>query len=105
MMWTKEFFSEEANTILENSSQILRDYVTVAQLKKFQNELEAAYGSPTEITYSRAQFYEEHADVPESVSLFYEAEMTDKSVFSFMVALHETEQEWQALGFRFEKIR
>lgn len=105
LMWTQGFFSEEANTILENSSQVLRDYVTVAQLQKFQNDLKATYGSPTEIVYARAQFYEQHADVPESVSLFYEAEMTDESVFMFRVSFHETEQAWRALGFRFDKIR
>ncbi len=105
MTWVQDFFSEEAGTILENSSQVLRDYVTIVQLEKFQNELETTYGSPTEIVFSRAQFYEEHADVPESVSLFYEAEMTDKSAFMFRVSLHETEREWRALGFRFDKIR
>ncbi|ANO50662.1 hypothetical protein [Woeseia oceani] len=105
MKWAQDFFSQEAGTILENSSKLLRDFVTVAQLEEFQRELETEFGSPTKFEFTRAQFYEEHADVPDSISLFYETEMSDNSVLMFRVSLHETEQEWRALGFRFDKIR
>ncbi len=105
MRWAQDLFTEEASTILENSSQSLRDNVTVTQLEGFQNEIHDSSGSLTEIVFVRAQFYEKHADVPESVSLFYEAEMADKSVFMVRVSLHEEEQEWRAIGFRFDRIR
>jgi len=105
LSWAKDFFAADAGTILQESSQVLRDYVTVLQLSKMQGELAKAYGPPTSVSYVRAQYYEAFDDVPESVSLFYEAEMADESSFVFRVSLHETDDGWRAIGFRFDKIR
>ena len=104
LAWAQDFFSESADTVLQQSSHVLRDYVTVAQLEQIQNDF-SAHGSPTEIGFVRAQFYEESPAIQESVSLFYEVQTNDESAFNFRVSLHEVESDWRAFGFGYQRIR
>jgi len=105
LAWVKDFLSGDANALLERSSQLLRDAMTVEQLLAMQDEFVVTYGEPTDITFVRAQYYEKFSDVPESVSLFYETQMTKDSSFMVRVSVHESDELWRALGFQFQKIR
>lgn len=105
LSWAQNFFAADAGTLRDKSSALFRDSLTVDDLARMQETVLTNYGSPMSMTFARAQFYDEHGDVPESVSLFYRAELADERALSFRVSLHEVDAKWQTMGFGVDPIQ
>ncbi len=97
--WAQSFLSGDLYHLLEESSEILKEAATVEQLSELRDELLDNYGPITELTFVRAQFYEQFAELPQSVSLYYEAQADEDIWLLVSFSQYETENQWRANGF------
>jgi len=97
--WTKSLFQSSAKQILSASSSILKGAVTTDQLAAFINDFTSKNDTPTSTNFVRAQYYEEFANVPESVSLYYLQTYKNNNEAFIRVSYHQEGGEWKVMGF------
>jgi hypothetical protein len=98
-LWLESLFNEPVDHTLENSSELLQFAINDQQLSIYLALVKRHHGKPQIRTYKRAQFYEAHGTVPESVSLYYKQVFTNNRELTIRVSLHETQGEWKVMGF------
>lgn len=102
-LWASNMFTDKASALLNESSTLLKNSVKPDQFLKMTSELSKAYGKPQSLYFVRAQYYEKFSDLPESVSLFYEATFSNHNKLMIRISMHEQDKAWVVMGFQYQK--
>ena len=102
-LWASQLFTDDAGSLLNESSIILKKSVTPKQFLKITSELQKTYGKPVSMKYVRSQYYEKFSDVPESVSLFYIASFSNQNKLMIRISMLEQDKDWVLMGLQYQK--
>lgn len=102
--WLDSLFNQSIDHTLANSSELLQFSINDEQLSIYLELVKQHYGEPQDRTYQRAQFYEAHNDIPESVSLFYQQAFASNRSLTIRVSLHQQRDEWKVMGLNIQGV-
>lgn len=104
MAWADTLFSEDASSFYTASSKMMKGVTNQVDFDRAMNQLRNQWPDRTAFSYLRGQYYLAFEEIPESVSLFFQADLPEGKFLVVRISMVEEGGKWVPLGFKIDQF-